>query len=110
MRWYSSGELRLALRKLLGEAIDDPSLSFYLALYELSDTELIDRLKKLDSRAHLILANGWNTSGDGNADARQDLETHSNVDVHDRMLDSRGIGHKKFAILVRTSEEHPING
>jgi hypothetical protein len=68
---------------------------------------LIDRLKKLRGRAHIILANGSDESGDGNAAARADLES-ADVDVHDRLLGSKGLGHNKFAIVVRTAGRVPI--
>lgn len=100
LRRFLSGELRLALLRLLDEVIDDPTLEFYAALYELSDDELIGRLKLLRGRAHVALANGSNKSGDGNADARQELEGAA-VDVHDRLLKSKGLGHNKFAVVVR---------
>ena len=66
LRRFLSGELRLALLGLLDEVIDDPSLELYAALYELSDAELIARLKLLRGRAHIILSNRYNQSGDGN--------------------------------------------
>ncbi len=41
LRRFLSGELRLALLRLLDEVLDDPGLELYAALYELSDQELI---------------------------------------------------------------------
>ncbi|HEV8428975.1 MAG TPA: phospholipase D-like domain-containing protein [Pyrinomonadaceae bacterium] len=100
LRRFLSGELRVELLRLLDEVIDNPELSFYAALYELEDEELIGRLKLLRSRAHIVLANGSVKNGDGNEDARNDLKG-ANVDVYDRLLGSKGLGHNKFAIVVR---------
>ena len=55
-----------SLRQLIDEAIESHLLELYAALYELSDKELIDRLKLLGDRAHLVLANGSDKQGDGN--------------------------------------------
>ena len=106
-RRFLSGELRLALLRLLDEAINDPRMEFYLAIYELSDDELIGRLKLLKGRAHLVLSNGSDKKGDGNADARSVLNK-AGVDVHDRILGSRGLGHNKFAVLTRSKDRQPL--
>lgn len=102
LRRFLSGELRLALLKLLDEAIDDFSLSIYAALYELDDAELIDRLKKLGSRAHIILSNGSDKSGDGNSDAAGQLS--GVIDLNRRMLASKGLGHNKFMVLYNETQ------
>jgi phospholipase D-like protein len=106
LRRFLSGELRLALLKLLDDVIDDPALDFYAALYELSDDELIGRLKLLRGRAHVILANGSDKAGDGNQAARTELE-NAQVDVHDRLLGNKGLGHNKFAVVVRRQGRVP---
>ena len=97
LRRFLSGELRLALLKLLDQAIDDFSLSLYAALYELDDEELIDRLKKLGGRAHVLLSNGSDKSGDGNSKAAAALS--GVIDLSRRMLGYKGLGHNKFAVL-----------
>jgi hypothetical protein len=103
LRRFLAGELRVELLRLLDEVIENPDLSFYAALYELSDSELIQRLQLLRGRAHIVLSNGSDSSagGDGNAAARQALNS-AEVDVHDRMLASKGLGHNKFGVVVRT--------
>jgi len=107
LRRFLSGDLRQALLRLLDEVIDDPALEFYAALYELSDDELIGRLKLLRGRAHIVLSNGSDKNGDGNQDARTQLED-ADVDVHDRLLASKGLGHNKFAIVVRRKNRIPL--
>lgn len=108
LRRFLSGELRLALLRLLDEVIDDPALELYAALYELSDDELIHRLTLLRGRAHVVLANGSNKSGDGNQEARETLE-NAEVDVHDRLLGSKGLGHNKFVVTVRRQDRVPLS-
>lgn len=101
LRVFLSGELRLALLKMLDEVICDPSLELYAALYELSDDELIGKLRLLQDRAHIILANGAKGDDDENSNARRELNG-ANVDVHNRMLKNKGLGHNKFAIIYNT--------
>jgi hypothetical protein len=107
VRRFLSGELRLALLRLLDEAIGDPRLDLYIALYELSDQELIDRLKLLKARAHVVLSNGSDESGDGNKDARDQLNA-AGVDVSDRLLGSKGLGHNKFVVVVSNNNNRAI--
>lgn len=107
LRRFLSGELRLAILRLLDEAIENIDLELYAALYELSDKELIDRLCLLHRRAHVVLSNGSDKQGDGNADARISL-VKANVDVHDRLLGSKGLGHNKFAVLATVQKRSPI--
>jgi hypothetical protein len=106
LRRFLSGELRLALLRLVDEVIDSPLLELYASLYELSDKELIDRLKKLGARAHIVLANG-SKGGDENAEARKALKK-AKVDVYDRLLGNKGLGHNKFVVIVRKKDQLPL--
>ena len=108
LRRFLSGELRVELLRILDQVIENPELSFYAALYELGDAELIQRLQLLRGRAHIVLANGSNDSGDGNADARAAL-LEAEVNVDNRMLGSKGLGHNKFAVVVRTADQKPLS-
>ncbi|WP_177171859.1 phospholipase D-like domain-containing protein [Nitrosovibrio tenuis] len=103
LRRFLSGELRLSLLRLVDEVIDSPLLELYGALYELSDKELIDRLQKGGTRAHIVLANG-SKGGDENAEARAALKK-AKVDVHDRLLGNKGLGHNKFVVIVRKKDQ-----
>jgi phosphatidylserine/phosphatidylglycerophosphate/cardiolipin synthase-like enzyme len=107
LRRFLSGELRLELLRILDNAIGNPSLSIYAALYELSDRELLDRLKILKKRANIILSNGSNRKGDGNKVARAELKT-AKVKVFDRMLGSKGLGHNKFCVLYDNNQNKPV--
>ena len=108
LRRFLSGDLRVALLDILDRAIENPLLEIYAALYELSDKELIDRLKLLRARAHIVLANGSDKQGDGNADARAALK-QSGVDVRDRLLGSKGLGHNKFLVVQDTARNEAIS-
>jgi phosphatidylserine/phosphatidylglycerophosphate/cardiolipin synthase-like enzyme len=79
----------------------------YCALYELSDTELIQGLTRLGKHVHVVLSNAGedtvkgNGDGDGtNAGARQKLHA-LRLDVTDRMLKGDHIGHNKFVVYVK---------
>jgi phosphatidylserine/phosphatidylglycerophosphate/cardiolipin synthase-like enzyme len=99
LRLFLSGEIRIEMLKLIKEVSKNTDLELYAALYELNDRELIDGLKSLRERAHIVLANGSDKKGDENAQARAELRSE-NVDVHDRMLGGKGLGHNKFAVVV----------
>jgi phosphatidylserine/phosphatidylglycerophosphate/cardiolipin synthase-like enzyme len=96
-RDYLSGELRLAMRALLGKVKESSGATIYAALFELNDPELIKDLCDLGPRAHVILANGADDDGDENKEARVTLKT-AKVDVHDRMTGSR-LAHNKFLVV-----------
>jgi phosphatidylserine/phosphatidylglycerophosphate/cardiolipin synthase-like enzyme len=96
-REYLSGELRLGLRKVLADALADPKVELYAALFELDDPELVADLCALGGRAHVILANGTDHKGDENEEARKALE-EAEVDVHKRMTGSR-LAHNKFLVI-----------
>jgi len=101
-------ELRDFLRGQLGDRlvrlVDDAKATrshVYAALYELEDPELIQRLKSLGSRAHVVLSNGSKKkrNEDGNAEAAEELT--GVVDLHRRMLWSEGLGHNKFLVVAK---------
>jgi phosphatidylserine/phosphatidylglycerophosphate/cardiolipin synthase-like enzyme len=101
-----AGELRVALLAILDGAIDSGA-DIYAALFELSDPELIERLVKLGSRAHVLLANGAHKKPPGkpmldeNATARARLT--GVVDLHSRMVRS-GLAHNKFLVVVQAGQ------
>ena len=71
MRVFLGGDLRSRLFELLDEARGH----IYAALFELSDEAILTKLKKLKSRAHIVLSNGTHKSrtDDENTEARADL-------------------------------------
>src|SRR5262249_52530897 len=100
-----AGDMIAALTGFVGEVRSDGSL--YCALYELGDEQLIDALKALKKRLHVVLSNpkasdeqSQSSETDGNVHSRQALKD-AGADVIDRMLPSNQIGHNKFAVLVK---------
>lgn len=116
LRVFLSGELRLALLRLLDEAIQNPFLDIHAALFELSDTELIGKLKQLGPRAHIILTDGANKKKvdgniqyyDENANVRGNLK-QAGVNVSDRILAKLGLGHNKILIMVDNRTDKAIS-
>src|SRR5258708_4503960 len=90
-----------AILSLLKQAKDEGG-QVYCALYELSDTELLDLLNGT-KLAHIILSN---TGPDDatNQESRKQLHD-SGVDVMDRMLTGDHIGHNKFVVYVDKDEK-----
>ncbi len=102
LRIFLSGQLGHKLAELLDEAKKKKWL-VYAALYELDDNELIQRLKALGKKAHIVLANGSNKKKgeDGNKDAADKLK--GSVNLYRRMLWSEGLGHNKFLVFAKTA-------
>jgi phosphatidylserine/phosphatidylglycerophosphate/cardiolipin synthase-like enzyme len=114
IRQFLSGQLRTELVSLIDSAADD-DFEVFGALFELSDTELVDKLVALGPRAHVVLSNGSITkksdettaqahTRDENADARAKLIA-AGVDVEEtnRFTSPGPLGHNKF--LVRTHRD-----
>lgn len=97
-RNYLAGPLGARLFKLLASAAKEKR-EIYAALYELDDPQLERALAKFGKRAHVVLANGSvNKKGaDQNSEARNLLG--GKIDLHDRMISPRALGHNKFLIL-----------
>lgn len=104
IRNFLMGELGHRLMELLTETKKNGGHVF-AALYELSDDELIKKLKAFKGKAHVLLANGSakKKGDDQNADARQQLND-AKVDVHDRMVAPKPLGHNKFLVLCDENE------
>jgi hypothetical protein len=98
LRNYLSGTLGTKLFELLEAAAADER-HIYAALYELNDPQLEAALEKLGKLAHVVLANGSvkKKGGDQNKPARDLL--HDKIDLHDRMISPRALGHNKFLVI-----------
>lgn len=105
-RSFLQGDLGARLLKLLADARKSKS-DVHAALYELDDEILEDAIISVGERFNLVLANGSNKSGDGNADARQNLRDHG-VDPIDRLLKSKGLGHNKFLVVSDKSDPQAV--
>ena len=102
-RAFLQGDLGARLMALLAE----PKVStdaLHAALYELDDDILEAAMIKLKGKLNLVLANGSDKGGDGNADARATLVKGGVVPI-DRLLKSKGLGHNKF--VVRSDKTGP---
>jgi hypothetical protein len=110
-RAFLGGPIRDAMLELLASVAQSGD-HLYAALFELGDQELIDGLKKLGPRAHVVLSNGsvqrargetaeHARSGDENADARRQLLA-AGVDVEktNRFIAPKPLGHNKFAVVA----------
>jgi len=95
------GPLAKKVKVLLDEAIADPKIEVYLALFELSDSDLIGKLGNLGRRCHLILANGTHSKGvDENTSAASALG--DKVDLSRRIIKPASVyAHNKFMVFVR---------
>lgn len=104
LRVFLSGPLGARLVKLLDQAKQE-KWHVYAALYELEDDQLIQALKALGKKAHLLLANGSKKKKgeDGNAAAAKALGKA--VDLNRRMLWSEGLAHNKFVVFAKTPSE-----
>jgi phosphatidylserine/phosphatidylglycerophosphate/cardiolipin synthase-like enzyme len=90
-------ELKDALMSLLDKAINENG-ECYCALYELNDTELLEKLLKAKDRLHIILSN---TGADDKTNEVSRASLHgAGVDIIDRMVASNHIGHNKFVIYL----------
>jgi hypothetical protein len=96
-RKFLEGDLGARMRELLSDAKTNKD-QLHAALYELGDEILEDGLIALGSKLHLILANGSDKSGDGNAASRKHLNDDG-ITTIDRLLKSKGLGHNKFVVI-----------
>ncbi len=106
-----AGEAIEALTSLLNRTSNSGGKCF-CALYELTDRELINALKKNKGRVEVILSNADTTEVDNggkkrkvydgtNADTRKELHEVLGNALHDRLLPKGDyIGHNKFVVYV----------
>jgi hypothetical protein len=99
IRNFLSGDLRIALLKVLNDANAAGAL-LYAVLYELDDPVLLGVLKAMGKRANLILANGTHSAKtpDENAAARQELAKV--VSLSNRMVTGNHLAHNKFLVVA----------
>lgn len=118
VRDFLGGDIIPALASMF-ERADAEDGTLHLALYELSDPQLIDLLAANQKRLNLILTTAGNTpppKGSGqkpkwdttNAAARKRLSALMGKRLQNRMFNnSAHIGHNKFAVLLN-SDDKPI--
>lgn len=107
LRDLLGGSLATTLMGLLDDAIKNTNTQIYCVLYELNQTELIDKLISIGKRANVILANGTGktpgskaktATGDENVPARAKLK--GKVNLHDRIVNaSQHFAHNKYLVV-----------
>ena len=103
LRASLSGDMVEALTGFLDRAKSAGEV--YAALYELGDAELIERLKSLGKRLHIVLSNSVHKdaqsgeTSDANQPARDTLAKSARTMVS-RLMPSGHIGHNKFLVYV----------
>jgi phosphatidylserine/phosphatidylglycerophosphate/cardiolipin synthase-like enzyme len=98
-----SGLLRPQILAMLDDA-KTKGVDVFAALYELNDPELLDRIKALGKKCHLILANGAfdpKKKPDENKAVRDALRPI--VDLHDRLVPNGHFAHNKFLVVCDTA-------
>ncbi len=111
IRVFLTGDLGAKMTALLAE-IASGNGHVFGALYELDDDGLLDDLKAIGARAHIVLANGSVDSPgrDQNRRARTALR-QAGVDVYDRMTNTgsnRRLGHNKFLVFTDTQQRPKV--
>lgn len=105
-RKFLQGDLGAEVFEMLSNA-KTKKTNVNAALYELGDELLEDSMIALKSKLQLVLANGSDKSGDGNADARKHLNDKG-IPTINRMLKSKGLGHNKFVVFSDASDPKAV--
>ncbi|HEY5897191.1 MAG TPA: phospholipase D-like domain-containing protein [Burkholderiales bacterium] len=106
LRESLSGDMVEALTGFVARA--KSSGKIYAALYELGDPQLLDALKAIGKRLHIVLSNSVRkdeesgATTDGNQLARDVLDQSAGTLVN-RMMPSGHIGHNKFLVYVNSA-------
>jgi phosphatidylserine/phosphatidylglycerophosphate/cardiolipin synthase-like enzyme len=92
-----SGLLRPQILDLLA-GVKKNNGEVYAALYELNDPELLEALKALGKKCHLILANGAFKPPDNDENKAVRAKLRSVVDLSDRLVAQGHFAHNKFLV------------
>lgn len=104
LRASLAGDMVGALADFVGRAKRGGAI--YAALYELTDEQMIDALKGLGKKLHLVLSNAMQTEkgtkrkSDENMPARDALHKTAGEEVNRILPPSNQIGHNKFLVYV----------
>jgi phosphatidylserine/phosphatidylglycerophosphate/cardiolipin synthase-like enzyme len=81
--------------------LNDPARALYAALFELNDRELVDMLKRIGARAHVVLGNsdGGDSANVKSTDASAKLLLDAGVDLVRRNIAPGRFAHNKFAVF-----------
>jgi len=111
IRKFLGGGLAEHLFSEMDAVIKDKTLSIYAALYELNETIFIGKLKEIDDRANIILANGAfqkKPHNDENYDVREDIRNSSKVKMHDRIVTGKHFAHNKFIVFCKNGKPYKV--
>jgi phosphatidylserine/phosphatidylglycerophosphate/cardiolipin synthase-like enzyme len=105
VRDFMGGYLSAEIFDILDNVIKHKNLTIFAALYELKQTDLIEKLKKLGKRANVILANGAfkKSRQDMNKNSRKELRK-AKVKVFDRIVGSKHFAHNKFLVICNNKK------
>ena len=103
IRKYLAGDVLETLTMLLDKASKKKTASLKMALYELNDDELMEKILANKDRIEIILSNtSDDTAGEWDAENAPNRKIlHDNgVQIIDRMFNNGSIGHNKFVIYL----------
>jgi hypothetical protein len=111
-RQYMTGQVLNTLKMLLEKAAITDGASLKMAIYELTDPELIDEIIKVKDKVEIILSNTavnsktgeWDTE---NHDARQKLKD-AGIKKYDRFFNNVRIGHNKFVLYLESGKPKSV--
>jgi phosphatidylserine/phosphatidylglycerophosphate/cardiolipin synthase-like enzyme len=109
VRDFLGGYLSQELFQLLDTIAGNENMSVYGALYELQQRDLIEKLKAIGKRAHIVLSNGsFKLKGeDKNSESREELKD-AGVDVYDRIVAPQHFGHNKFLVICENDQKKHV--
>lgn len=112
VRDFLGGYLSAELMALLDTVRDDPNLTLYGALYELQQSDLIEKLAAIGKRAHVVLANGsFKTAGEDKNEHSREVLREGGVEVFDRIVSPNHFGHNKFLVIKEGETfKHTLSG
>ncbi len=111
IRKFLGGALTERLYSEMDTVIHDPSLSIYAALYELNEETFIEKLKEINERANIILANGAfqnKPNNDENGTEREDIRSTSKINLIDRIVTGKHFAHNKFIVFCKNGEPYKV--
>jgi phosphatidylserine/phosphatidylglycerophosphate/cardiolipin synthase-like enzyme len=103
IRKYLAGDVLETLKMLLERALNTPSATLKMALYELEDEELMDTILKNKTKIDIVLSNtSENSAGEWDTENAPNRETlhKEKVNITDRMFNNSSIGHNKFVVYL----------
>jgi phosphatidylserine/phosphatidylglycerophosphate/cardiolipin synthase-like enzyme len=111
IRKFLGGVLAEKLFSEMDEVISDTDITIYAALYELNEEIFIGKLKEINDRVNLILANGAfqkKPHNDENYDVREDIRSTSKINLYDRIVTGKHFAHNKFIVFCKKGKPYKV--